>query len=61
MKRAQDVVPRVPPRALNAVIQAFGRTPLPHWAFGHYGRIADPSFAAGPAPAPRRARAPGAA
>jgi flavin-dependent dehydrogenase len=55
LKRVQDAVPRIPPRALVRVLQALERKGVTDWAFGHYLRIAPPEFA-GPAPAPARRR-----
>ena len=49
MLQTQHAVPRLHPRALGAVTRAFGRGAVSHWAFGHYLRIAPPSFAL-PAP-----------
>jgi flavin-dependent dehydrogenase len=42
MLRAQQAVPRVPPRLLRKVVGALGRPGLCHWAFGHYLEIAPP-------------------
>ncbi len=53
MLRVQRLVPRLPARAQRALIWAAGRRWLVHWSFGHYLRIAPPSFA-GPAPQPRQ-------
>jgi flavin-dependent dehydrogenase len=53
MKRVQDLVPRVPPRALVRVLQAFERKGVTDWIFGHYLRIAPPEFV-GAAPAAAR-------
>jgi flavin-dependent dehydrogenase len=46
MLRAQKLVPRVPPRVLAASLRAMERGSFVDWSFGHYLRIADPSFAA---------------
>ena len=46
MLRAQKLVPRVPPRALAASLRAMEQGSFIDWSFGHYLRIADPSFAA---------------
>src|SRR5918998_363452 len=35
MLQAQHAVPRLHPRALEAVTRAFGRASVSHWAFGH--------------------------
>jgi len=51
MLLAQRAVPRLHPRALGAVVRAFGRRRLSHWGFGHYLEIAPPEFAL-PAPPP---------
>jgi flavin-dependent dehydrogenase len=45
MLRTQKIVPRVPPRMLAAALRAMERESFVHWSFGHYLRIADPSFA----------------
>jgi flavin-dependent dehydrogenase len=50
MKRVQDLVPRVPPRALVRVLQGFGQRRVTDWFFDHYLRIAPPEFV-GQAPA----------
>ena len=42
MLRAQQTVPRVPPRLLRGVVGAMGRPALSRWAFAHYLRIAPP-------------------
>jgi flavin-dependent dehydrogenase len=46
MLRAQKLVPRVPPRVLAGSLRAMERGSFVDWSFGHYLRIADPSFAA---------------
>lgn len=43
--RAQRLLPRLPARAQRAVIRAAGRKRFLDWAFGHYLRIAPPSYA----------------
>jgi digeranylgeranylglycerophospholipid reductase len=43
--QAQHAVPRLGPRALGAVTRAFERGGVSQRAFGHYLRIAPPSFA----------------
>jgi menaquinone-9 beta-reductase len=53
MLRVQRTVPRVPPRLLAPALRAMGARAFVDWSFGHYLRIAPPSFA-GPAPVPRR-------
>jgi flavin-dependent dehydrogenase len=56
MLRVQRLVPRVPPRMLAASLRAMERGGFVDWSFGHYLRIAHPSFGAAlPAPAPREA------
>jgi flavin-dependent dehydrogenase len=45
MLRAQRLLPRLPARIQRAVIAAAGRKRFLDWAFGHYLRIAPPSFA----------------
>jgi hypothetical protein len=54
MLRTQRIVPRVPPRLLSASLRAMERGSFVDWSFGHYLRIAHPSFAQ----APGRAAAP---
>jgi flavin-dependent dehydrogenase len=51
MLRVQRLIPRVPPRVLAAALRGMEHRRFLDWSFGHYLRIADPSFAA-PAPAP---------
>jgi flavin-dependent dehydrogenase len=51
----QDWVPRIPPRALVRVLRVLERKGVTDWAFGHYLRIAPPSFATPPRPAVRPA------
>ncbi len=48
MLRTQRLVPRVPPRLLAAALNQIGRDSFVSWAFGHYLRIAPPSFARAP-------------
>ena len=56
MLRVQRVVPRVPPRLLAAALRGMERDSFVRWSFGHYLRIAHPSFAqAPPRPASRPA------
>jgi menaquinone-9 beta-reductase len=58
MLLAQRAVPRLHPRALAALVRAFGRRRLSHWGFRHYLEIAPPAFALpAPPPALERARA----
>ena len=52
---AQRTVPRVPPRLLAPAIRAMQSRRFLDWSFGHYLRIAPPSFAGPAAGAPRRA------
>ncbi len=47
--RTQRLVPRVPPRALALALRGMERGSFVGWSFGHYLRIADPSFAQVPA------------
>lgn len=49
MLRVQKLVPRVPPRLLAAALNGMQRGSFVDWSFGHYLRIADPSFAGSPA------------
>jgi digeranylgeranylglycerophospholipid reductase len=51
MLAAQRAVPRLHPRALAALVGAFGRRRVSHWGFRHYLDIAPPEFAL-PAPPP---------
>jgi flavin-dependent dehydrogenase len=48
MLRVQKLVPRVPPRMLAAALNGMERDSFVGWSFGHYLRIAHPSFAQGP-------------
>ena len=58
MLRVQRLVPRVPPRMLAPALGAMASQAFVDWSFGHYLRIAPPSFAGDvPAPAPSTARA----
>ena len=55
MLRTQRLVPRVAPRLLAAALRGMERKSFVDWSFGHYLRIAPPSFALEPAdraPAP---------
>jgi flavin-dependent dehydrogenase len=45
MLRTQRAVPKVPPRLLASALRAMERGSFVDWSFGHYLRIADPSFA----------------
>jgi menaquinone-9 beta-reductase len=56
MLRAQQLVPRVPPRLLARGIGAMQSRRFLDWSFGHYLAIAPPEFAAA-GPPPRVARA----
>ena len=49
MLRVQKLVPRVPPRLLAGALRGMERRSFLDWSFGHYLRIADPSFARTPA------------
>jgi menaquinone-9 beta-reductase len=49
---AQRLLPRLPARVQRAVIRACGRKGFVDWAFGHYLRIAPPSYAWEHAPLP---------
>jgi flavin-dependent dehydrogenase len=44
MLRVQRLIPRIPPRALGAGLQAIDRRRFIHWAFNHYLQIAHPDF-----------------
>ena len=62
MLRTQRLVPRLPPRLLAAALNQIGRDSFVSWSFGHYLRIAPPSFARAPElPAGARAEVPVAA
>jgi menaquinone-9 beta-reductase len=52
MLRAQRLLPRLPARVQRALIAAAGRKRFLDWAFGHYLRIAPPSYAWEHAPLP---------
>jgi digeranylgeranylglycerophospholipid reductase len=59
---AQRLLPRLPARVQRALIRTAGRKRFVDWAFGHYLRIAPPSYASEHAPgrvgrAPSRLRA----
>ena len=49
MLRTQKLVPRVPPRMLALALRGMERGSFVDWSFGHYLRIAHPSFAKAPA------------
>ncbi len=53
MLRAQRLLPRLPARVQRALIRAAGRKRFVDWAFGHYLRIAPPSYAWEHAPRPK--------
>jgi flavin-dependent dehydrogenase len=54
MLRVQRLVPRVPPRLLAASLRGMERGSFVDWSFGHYLRIAHPSYASAlPAPSAR--------
>jgi len=46
--RTQRLVPKVPPRLLAAALRGMERGSFVDWSFGHYLRIAHPSFAQAP-------------
>ena len=48
MLRTQRAVPRVPPRLLAAALRGMESKRFVDWSFGHYLRIAHPSFARSP-------------
>jgi flavin-dependent dehydrogenase len=50
MLRAQRLIPRVPPRLLAAALRPVATRRFTHWSFGHYLKIAHPSFAVAPFP-----------
>ncbi|HLM26374.1 MAG TPA: NAD(P)/FAD-dependent oxidoreductase [Thermoleophilaceae bacterium] len=55
MLRMQDVLPRIPPRLLQAKIRGLGLRALTHWSFGHYLEIAHHRLVEeGPPPRARR-------
>jgi menaquinone-9 beta-reductase len=45
MLRVQRFVPKIPPRVLGPMIRLLGNKRFIDWSFGHYLRIAPPSFA----------------
>jgi len=55
MLRAQQAVPRVPPRLLALALRGLESKTFLDWSFGHYLGIAHPSFAAGHQQQPRLA------
>ena len=65
--RRLDRVPRfrqvlhVPPRLLGPAIRAMSSQRFVDWSFGHYLKIAPPSFAGEPSPRPAGKRIPAAA
>jgi flavin-dependent dehydrogenase len=56
--RAQRLVPRVPPRLLSPALRAMSAPAFLDWSFGHYLRIAPPSFATAGSPPPLGRRSP---
>jgi menaquinone-9 beta-reductase len=54
MLRTQQLVPRVPPRALALALRGMSTDAFVTWSFGHYFEIAPPSFAHEHAPPARR-------
>lgn len=49
MLKVQRLIPRVPPRLLTPLLRAMGTQRFVDWSFGHYLKVAHPSFAlAGP-------------
>jgi hypothetical protein len=49
MLKVQRLIPRVPPRLLAHALRAMGTQRFVDWSFGHYLKVAHPSFAlAGP-------------
>jgi menaquinone-9 beta-reductase len=55
MRRWQDAVPRLHPRAVRALSRALARPRASDWSFGHYWEIAPAQYAL-PAPPPARSR-----
>jgi flavin-dependent dehydrogenase len=51
LKRCQDAVWRLRPRARDGLVRSLDSRALSSWAFGHYLRIAPPEFALPPPPA----------
>jgi menaquinone-9 beta-reductase len=49
MLRVQNLIPRVPPRALAPALQVAATRKLVHWSFNHYLDIAHPAFVNAPA------------
>jgi menaquinone-9 beta-reductase len=52
MLRTQRLVPRVPPRLLALALRGMSTDAFVTWSFGHYFRIAPPSYAREHAPPP---------
>jgi digeranylgeranylglycerophospholipid reductase len=57
MLRAQQLIPRVPPRLLAPALNAMASKRFVDWSFGHYLRIAPPGFVQSIAPASRASEA----
>jgi flavin-dependent dehydrogenase len=57
MLRLQDLVPKLPPRALMGVLRLFELEPVTAWFFRHYMRIAPPELVGLPPAPPRRSDA----
>ncbi len=55
--RVQRLVPRVPPRMLRPLLAAMSTKAFVDWSFGHYLRIAHPSFVHGEPPRPELSEA----
>jgi flavin-dependent dehydrogenase len=54
--RVQNLIPRVPPRALGAALRGMAVDGFVRWSFGHYLRIAHPAYARELASQPARTR-----
>jgi len=61
MLKVQRLIPKVPPRVLGPAIRAMSSQRFVDWSFGHYLKIAPPSYAGGPSPRPADTRIPAAA
>jgi flavin-dependent dehydrogenase len=59
MRKWQDLIPKVPPRALAGMLRGLGTPAVSRWAFGHYLELAHPRFVgAQPRPGRRPRRRP---
>ena len=56
MLRVQNIVPRVPPRALAPTLKATARKRFVDWSFNHYLEVAHPRLVNSPAGGSRARR-----